>query len=92
MNNKNYIEENIPHDSAKKHVSGFADYVDDIKEPKTTLYAAIGYSKKAHALIKKMDLENVKNSEGVVSVITQKDLTFNSQFHKGFRSLTSIEF
>ena len=74
MNNKNYIEENIPHDSAKKHVSGFADYVDDIKEPKTTLYAAIGYSKKAHALIKKMDLENVKNSEGVVSVITQKDI------------------
>ncbi len=74
MNNKNYIEKNIPHDSAKKHVSGFADYVDDIKEPKTTLYAAIGYSKKAHALIKKMDLENVKNSEGVVSVITQKDI------------------
>jgi len=74
MNNKNYIEENLPHDSAKKHVSGTADYVDDIKEPKTTLYAAIGYSRKAYALIKKIDLDQVRNSEGVVSVITQKDI------------------
>jgi len=74
MNNRNYIEENRPHDSARKHVSGYANFTDDIKEPKTTLYAAIGYSKKSHAIIKKIDLKQVENSEGVVAIVTHKDI------------------
>ena len=28
-----YINEKRPHESAVKHVSGYADYTDDIKEP-----------------------------------------------------------
>ena len=53
MSKENYIEEIRPHDSAYKHVSGYAEYTDDIKEPKDTLYGAIGLSEKAHAIIKK---------------------------------------
>ena len=31
-----------PHESASKHVSGKAKYIDDIPEPKNLLHAAIG--------------------------------------------------
>ena len=66
--------QNIPHDSANKHVTGFANYTDDISEPINTLYGAIGWSKKAHARIKKIDIRDVKASKGVISVVTTKDI------------------
>ena len=47
--NRNFIKEIRPHDSAVKHVSGFAEYTDDIKDLPGTLYGAIGWSKKAKA-------------------------------------------
>ena len=75
MKNEEIIKnQSIPHDSAAKHVSGFADYTDDISEPLNTLYGAIGWSKKAHAKIKKIDLRDVKISEGVISVVTFNDI------------------
>ena len=74
MSKENYIEEIRPHDSAYKHVSGYAEYTDDINEPKNTIYGAIGLSKKAHAIIKNIDLTEVKKSEGVISVVTQTDI------------------
>ena len=73
-NNNNFIKDSIPHDSAFKHVSGFAEYTDDIKEPDGTLFGAIGWSKKANAIIKKTDLSEVIRSEGVVSVVTCLDI------------------
>ena len=55
MRNEQLLKgQSIAHDSANKHVSGFADYTDDISEPLNTLYGAIGWSKKAHAKIKKI--------------------------------------
>ena len=57
--NNNIINNVRPHDSGKKHVSGFATYIDDILEPNGILYGAIGWSKKAHAIIKKINLEKV---------------------------------
>ncbi len=74
MSKENFLSKTRPHDSAYKHVSGLADYTDDIKEPKDTLYGAIGLSNKAHAFIKKIDLNKVKSSEGVMSVITYQDI------------------
>ena len=75
MSNEELLKgQSIPHDSAIKHVSGFAKYTDDISEPLNTLHGAIGWSKKAHAKIKKIDLRDVKESEGVISVITYKDI------------------
>ena len=55
MSVDSYIVKKRPHESAAKHVSGYANYIDDIVEPEGTLYGAIGYSKKAHAIIKKLD-------------------------------------
>ncbi len=74
MKNVELFSRNLIHDSGKKHVSGLAEYTDDITEPLNTLYGAIGWSKKAHALIKKIDLKDVKNSEGVETVITYLDI------------------
>ena len=68
------FNKSIVHDSGAKHVSGLAKYTDDISEPLNTLYGAIGWSKKAHAKLKKIDLKNVKKSEGVLSVITYSDI------------------
>ena len=54
MSENLFINEKRAHDSASKHVSGYAIYTDDIKEPFGTLHGAIGWSKKAHAIIKKL--------------------------------------
>ena len=69
-----FINEKRYHDSARKHVSGFADYTDDIDEPNGTLHGAVGCSKQAHALIKKIDLSEVWKSEGVITVVTTSDI------------------
>ena len=74
MKKETFINEKIPHESAIKHVSGKAYYTDDIPEPPGTLYGAIGWSKKARATIKKINLDEVINSEGVVAVVTADDI------------------
>lgn len=62
------------HDSAQKHVTGKAIYIDDIVEPKGCLHVAVGGSHFAHAKIKSINLEAVKNAPGVVEVITITDV------------------
>jgi len=74
MSENIFINEERPHDSASKHVSGHAIYTDDIKEPYGTLHGAIGCSKNAHAIIKKIDLSEVWKSEGVISIIGHNDI------------------
>ena len=74
MKKEIFINENRPHESAIKHVSGKAYYTDDIPEPPGTLFGAIGWSKKAHAIIKKINLDEVIKSEGVVAVVTADDI------------------
>ena len=59
MIKNNLIQEKRSHESAAKHVSGYARYTDDISEPAGTLFGAIGWSKKSHAIIKKIDLDKV---------------------------------
>ncbi len=70
-----FINEKRPHESGIKHVSGRAFYTDDLPESPGTLFGAIGWSKKARAIIKKMNLEKVIKSEGVTAVVTSSDIT-----------------
>jgi xanthine dehydrogenase large subunit len=65
---------NSPHESAHLHVSGRAQYTDDIPEWQGTLYGAFGLSERAHARITKLDLSKVRSSPGVVAVITANDI------------------
>ncbi len=54
MRNEELIKgQSIPHDSASKHVSGFAQYTDDISEPVNTLCGAIGMEQKSSCKHKK---------------------------------------
>jgi xanthine dehydrogenase large subunit len=62
------------HDSAIKHVTGRAEYADDINEPVGTLHAYLGLSEAAHAEIVSMDLDAVRAAPGVVDVLTAADL------------------
>ena len=70
-----FINEKRPHESGIKHVSGRALYTDDLSESPGTLFGAIGWSKKARAIIKKMNLAEVIKSEGVTAVVTSSDIT-----------------
>lgn len=63
-----------PHESAHLHVSGRAQYTDDIPEWQGTLYGAFGLSERAHARITKLDLSKVRSAPGVVAVITVEDV------------------
>ena len=78
MATKNGITGNIHsahhHDSAAKHVSGQAVYVDDINMPAHGLVVLIGQSPHAHALIRGMDLTAVEAAPGVVCVMTAEDV------------------
>jgi xanthine dehydrogenase large subunit len=63
-----------PHESARLHVLGQADYTDDIDEVRGTLHAALGLSDKAHARVLGLDLAQVAASRGVVAVFTARDI------------------
>jgi xanthine dehydrogenase large subunit len=63
-----------PHESAARHVTGTAHYVDDIPEPAGTLHLALGLSERAHALVTDLDLSAVRAAPGVVLVLAGDDL------------------
>ncbi|MGI3126187.1 xanthine dehydrogenase molybdopterin binding subunit [Nitratireductor sp. PBL-C9] len=62
------------HDSARKHVSGEAIYIDDMAEPAGTLHACLGLSEVAHGAITGFDLSDVRAAPGVVAVLTANDV------------------
>ncbi len=66
----------IPHDSAPLHVSGAARYTDDHRLPANTLHLAFGLSERARATITELDLDPVRQSQGVHAVLTAADLPF----------------
>ncbi|CTQ65800.1 Aldehyde oxidoreductase [Roseibium alexandrii] len=68
------VHTNKHHDSAEKHVTGRAEYCDDIGVPRGTLHAYLGVSSVAHGLIKSMDLSAVLAAPGVAGVLTAEDI------------------
>jgi len=64
----------LPHDSARKHVSGEAVYVDDMPEPPGMVSVALGLSTKPHARIRAMNLDKARRAPGVITVLTAADI------------------
>ncbi|EAQ23416.1 xanthine dehydrogenase molybdopterin binding subunit [Roseovarius sp. 217] len=62
------------HDSATKHVTGKADFTDDIALPDGALHAYLGVSDVAHARLIGIDLSQVRAAPGVVGVLTAADI------------------
>ncbi|EHA16148.1 xanthine dehydrogenase molybdopterin binding subunit [Halomonas sp. HAL1] len=58
------------HESAQKHVTGKAAYIDDLVLPADALHVALGLSPIAHGTLTQLDLSRVKEAPGVVDVIT----------------------
>ena len=73
-----YVGKSITHESAHLHVSGKANYVDDIPEVEGTLYAGLGLAEIANGKIINMDLSAVWQAEGVVTVLTGAELLHNN--------------
>ncbi|MBN9026102.1 MAG: xanthine dehydrogenase molybdopterin binding subunit [Rhizobiales bacterium] len=68
------VRKPLPHDSAPRHVTGSAAYIDDIREPAGTLHLAPGYAPIARGRITGLDLEAVRAFPGVVAVLTADDI------------------
>ena len=64
----------LAHESAHKHVSGRANYIDDLPEQENTLHLALGLSSEAHARILACDLTAVRKADGVVGVLSADDI------------------
>ncbi|MEP1142176.1 MAG: xanthine dehydrogenase molybdopterin binding subunit [Henriciella sp.] len=62
------------HDSAHLHVSGAAQYVDDLPEPVGCLHLYVAMSERAHAEITNLDLSAVETAPGVACVLTAADI------------------
>ncbi|WP_428674408.1 xanthine dehydrogenase molybdopterin binding subunit [Roseibium sp.] len=70
-----HVRKGLPHDSAIKHVSGTATYIDDRVEPVGTLHVAPGWARQAvRGRIQSVDLADVRSAPGVVTVLTARDI------------------
>ena len=76
---KSAIKVPMRHDSAHKHVSGEAHYIDDLPEPSGMLHVYPGLGQRAHARILGLDLEEVRRAPGVVLVVTGQDVPGHNQ-------------
>ncbi len=64
----------IAHESAARHVSGSAVYVDDIPAPSGTLHAYVGLSSITRGRISQLSLNAVRRAPGVIDVITRDEV------------------
>ena len=69
-----YLGQALPHDSAERHVSGRALYIDDLPEPEGILHIAIGGSPVARGKLISLDVREVRSAPGVVTVLTAADI------------------
>ena len=68
------VAQALAHDSARKHVSGTATYVDDLPEPRGLLHLYILKSPHAHARIERIDTTAARAAPGVVDVLTAAEV------------------
>ena len=68
----------LKHDSAIKHVTGQSVYVNDI-EANRQLAGRVVYSPEAHARISLIDIQAALNLNGVVAILTHKDIPGKNQ-------------
>ncbi|MGY6549434.1 MAG: xanthine dehydrogenase molybdopterin binding subunit [Roseinatronobacter sp.] len=66
--------DSLIHDSAIKHVTGRAEYTDDLTDAVGTLHAYLGGAGIAHGTITAIDLSEVRASPGVVAVLSVQDI------------------
>ncbi|HYU25162.1 MAG TPA: hypothetical protein VEO74_08170, partial [Thermoanaerobaculia bacterium] len=71
------VGRNIPHDSARGHVSGESVYIDDMPPARGELLVDFVWSPVAHGRIRAIDLDAARRIDGVVALLTNRDLHHN---------------
>jgi xanthine dehydrogenase large subunit len=72
-----YVGRNIPHDSARGHVTGESRYVDDIPPLHGELLVDFVWSPFAHARIRSVEVDEARTIDGVAGIYTYRDLHDN---------------
>jgi xanthine dehydrogenase large subunit len=73
-----YVGIDVPHDSARGHVTGESLYVDDLPPLAGELLVDFVWSPFAHARIKSVDLTEARKLEGIAGLWTYRDLSHNA--------------
>jgi len=73
----NIVGRNIPHDSARGHVTGESIYVDDMPPLRGELIVDFFWSPVAHGRIRSLNLDRAREVDGVVALLTYRDLHCN---------------
>ncbi len=68
------VHKSVRHDSALKHATGQALYIDDMPEPAGTLHAALVLSPVASGRLRKLDLTGAASMAGVVATFDAGDI------------------
>ena len=69
----------IRHESAIKHVTGEARFVNDLEPRKDVLYGLVVYSSEAHARIKDININAANELAGVISIVDYKNIPGQNQ-------------
>lgn len=75
----------LKHDSAEKHVTGEAVFINDMDVHSETLFGYVYYSRVAHSKIKSYDLDEAKKSNGVYAILSAKDIPGENQVGPVFK-------
>jgi xanthine dehydrogenase large subunit len=74
------IGKNIPHDSARGHVSGQSMFIDDIPPAKNEVLVEPLGSPVAHGRVKSIDTTEAIKITGVVAIFTHRDIPGHNRF------------
>ncbi len=69
------VGKDIPHDSARGHVSGESIFIDDMPVARSELLVDFVGSPLAHGMLKSIDLDAARKVTGIVALFTAKDIT-----------------
>ncbi|MBX3422736.1 MAG: xanthine dehydrogenase molybdopterin binding subunit [Pirellulaceae bacterium] len=75
-----YVGQTIPHDSAQGHVTGRADYLDDLPRYENELVVGVVGSPVASGKLQAIDLDAARQMPGVVAVLTHADIPGHKVF------------
>jgi xanthine dehydrogenase large subunit len=74
------IGQDIPHDSARTHVTGESQFLDDVAPLVGELIAAIIPSPLAHGCLKRLDIAAALNIPGIAAILTHRDIPGRNLF------------
>ncbi len=69
----------MKHIDAQKHVTGRSIYVDDVPQREGTLHAVVLGSPEAHGKLRAVRLDKALQAQGVVAILTAKDIPGENQ-------------